>query len=287
MEFRRIKKEILTEEVVEGEVGKEETNSDVMNSYEAQEEVRDGAVEYREAILRAAQSESSAIEEYETILKLEEQTNEEIKNLFHDMIIHIRDEEKAHFQMLAEGLSKFPGFDVEEELEKAKQDEEITESTTLTEDVMSTRTYNVWDIDKAVQKYVTLSDEAYDQISDFFYRSDDEISAEEAQSMIDQIAKILRLSDDVIVLIENELNATVSPAEERVYEFRDDINDDIAQLQQLLENEDIKTYAAYSKIASVIAYLKDLTDKYKGNKNTGWTIEHYKNTDGSIKGMIS
>ena len=201
MEFRRIKKEILTEEVVEGEVGKEETNSDVMNSYEAQEEVRDGAVEYREAILRAAQSESSAIEEYETILKLEEQTDEEIKNLFHDMIIHIRDEEKAHFQMLAEGLSKFPGFDVEEELEKAKQDEEIAESATLTEDVMSTRTYNVWDIDKAVQKYVTLSDEAYDQISDFFYRSDDEISAEEAQSMIDQIAKILRLSDDVIVLI--------------------------------------------------------------------------------------
>ena len=149
MEFRKIKKEILTEKVIEREVEKEEASSDIMDTYEAQEKAKTAAVEYRDAILNAAKSESEAIEEYEGILKMEEQTDKEIVDLFHETIVHIRDEEKAHFQMLTEALSKFPGFDVEKELEDAKSKEE---KESVKESVNSARTYSVWDVEDALWK---------------------------------------------------------------------------------------------------------------------------------------
>ena len=288
MEFRKIKK-VLTEEVVETEVNKKESNSDVIDSYTAQEEAKTAAVEYRIAILNAAESENRAIEEYNGILKMEEQTDKEIVDLFHDTIVHIRDEEKAHFQMLTEGLSKFPGFDVEKELENMKNDEKesVKESVDLKEDVASNRTYNVWDIDRVAQKYIDFTDETYDMISDLFYRVDDEVDASEAQSIINQIKETLHVSDNIITQIENELNNTISPAEKRIEEYREDLDNDIRLITQLLESDDIQTNAALERLNSVRVSLEELKNTYHGEKDIGWKREHSITGNKPTKSIIS
>lgn len=288
MEFRKITKQLLTEKTDEAQVDKEKSNSELLNNYEAQEVAETAAVKYRDAILDAVGSESTAIEEYEGILKMEEQTDKEIVDLFHDTIIHIRDEEKAHFQMLTEGLSKFPGFDVEKELEKTKEkNNSAKESVSLTEAITTNRTYNIWDIDKAVQKYVNLTDESYDMINGLFYKADDEISAEEAQIIINEIKETLHLNDMTITAIENELNNTLSPAEERVEEFRDDIDYDINSIKNLLENQDIRTFAALTRLRSIISQLEDLKIAYKGEKETGWKPENQIGSPKATKNIIS
>jgi len=277
MEFRKIKKEILTEEVIEGEVEKEETSSDVMNSYEAQEEAKTAAVEYRNAILNAAESESNAIEEYEGILKMEEQTDKEIVDLFHETIVHIKDEEKAHFQMLTEALSKFPGFDVEKELEDAKSKEE---KESVKESVNSARTYSVWDVEDALWKMAPepipegISD-PLDLVRNApeYSNNTDEFSAEQAQKIINDAAALYSWTEAQVATVEEILNKTTSPAEERISEFKDDITSDIYQLQNLVDEEKITTEAAKEKIKQVIEYLNNL--EYNGNINTVWKKEQF------------
>ena len=289
MEFRKITKQLLTEDAVEAQVDKEKSDSGIIDTYEAREEAKTASMEYREAILEAAQSESNAIEEYEGILKMEEQTDKEIVDLFHDMITHIRDEEKAHFQMLTEGLSKFPGFDVEKELEKVKDDkkESVKESVNLTEEVAPNRTYNVWDIDKAAQKYIDFTDESYALIDNLFYRADDEIDAQEAQSIINTIKDTLHLTNTTVTAIENELNNTLSPAEKRVEEFREDIDSDINTLNNLIENNELQTYAANERLRSLIGQLNELKTAYHGEKDTGWRKENWIGAEKPTKNIIS
>jgi hypothetical protein len=282
MEFRKFKKQTLIEEVIET------SNENLIDNCEAKEEVKNGNDIYREAILKAVAEEDDAINTYDAILKLEEQADKEAVDLFHDMIIHIKDEEKAHFQMLTEGLSKFPGFDVEKELEKAKQEESaLVESVELKEEVAANRTYNVWDIDNAVQKYVDLTDSTYDQISDLFYRADDEIEAEEAQQIINTIKDTLHLTDNIVTLIENELNKTLSPAEERIEDFRSDIDADINTLKSILASDELHTYAASARLTSIIAQLDELKTSYHGEKDIGWKPENHITGTKPTKSIIS
>lgn len=267
MEFRKIKKEILTEEV----------NSDVMDSYEAQEKAKTAAVEYRDAILGAAKSESTAIEEYEGILKMEEQTDKEIVDLFHDTITHIRDEEKAHFQMLTEALSRFPGFDVEEELEHAKAEEE---KESVKESVNPARTYSVWDIEDALWKMAPEpipegTSDPLDLVRNApeYSSNTNEFSAEQAQKIINDAAGLYGWTEAQVATVEEILNKTTSPAEERISEFKDDIASDVYILQGLLDEENIVTEAAKEKIKQVIQYLNSL--EYNGNISTVWKKEQF------------
>lgn len=277
MEFRKIKKEILTEKVIEGEVEKEEASSDIMDTYEAQEKAKTAAVEYRDAILNAAKSESEAIEEYEGILKMEEQTDKEIVDLFHETIIHIRDEEKAHFQMLTEALSKFPGFDVEKELEDAKSKEE---KESVKESVNSARTYSVWDVEDALWKMAPepipegISD-PLDLVRNApeYSNNTNEFSAQQAQEIINSATRLYSWTEAQVATIEEILNKTTSPAEERISEFKDDVTSDIYQLQNLIDEEKITTEAAKEKIKQVIQYLNSL--EYNGNISTVWKKEQF------------
>ncbi len=280
MEFRKIKK-VLTEDTTET-VEKSENSNGLMTSYEAEEKAKKGSDEYRDAILSAVRSENDAISEYDGILKMEEQTEDkELVKLFHDDIIHIRDEEKAHFQMLTEKLSKIPGFDTEKELEVKK------ESVQLKEDVNQNRTYDVWDIDRVVQKYIDFTDETYDMISDLFYRADDEIDANEAQNIINQIKETLHVSDNIIIQIENELNNTISPAEKRIEEFKEDIDNDIYYIKDLIDEGKIHTQAAFERLIHLQVELEDLKNDYHGEKDIGWKREHHITGEKPTKQIIS
>lgn len=277
MEFRKIKKEILTEKVIEGEVEKEKANSGIMDTYEAQEKAKTAAVEYRDAILNAAKSESEAIEEYEGILKMEEQTDKEIVDLFHETIVHVRDEEKAHFQMLTEALSKFPGFDIEKELEDAKSKEE---KGSVKESVNSARTYSVWDVEDALWKMAPepipegISD-PLDLVRNApeYSNNTNEFSAQQAQEIINSAARLYSWTEAQVAIVEEILNKTTSPAEERISEFKDDVTSDIYQLQNLIDEEKITTEAAKEKIKQIIEYLNNL--EYNGNINTVWKKEQF------------
>lgn len=271
MEFRKIKK-VLTEDATET-VEKSENSNGLMTSYEAEQKAKKGSDEYREAILSAVRSENDAISEYDGILKMEEQTEDkELVKLFHDDIVHIRDEEKAHFQMLTEKLSKIPGFNTEKEIE-AKKESVLTESISIKEDVTPNRTYSLDTILDVMDKVIPLTTETYDSISDLFIADEDEVEASKADEIIATVKERLGLSDLMVSIIEKNVNETQSPAEARIEDFNSDLDADILNIENTLASDEIRTLALYTRLVKIKDELKTMRNTYNGDKNTTWTVK--------------
>ena len=275
MRFIPKKKEII----VETETNPLETNS-VDLSYDER---------YTQAIMKAVASESGAIVEYEQILALEPNVSKEsLVNLFHDTLIDIKNEEIKHFAQLNTQLSKAPslknsyergkeeansGVDKSNE-EKQEESSNLTESINgLKEAVPQNRSYDSDNIAQLIAGKYQLTDEQYEDIRDLLDPlHSDEISAEEVDAGLEQIAVKYEFTREEKDEIENEIIAKASnPMGDRQQEFKDDISFDINTLEDLLDK--FNTYAAQQRIKKVIEELKAI--EYNGEKDITWNPKYY------------
>ena len=275
MRFIPKKKEII----VETETNPLETNS-VDLSYDEQ---------YTQAIMKAVASESGAIVEYEQILALEPNVSKEsLVNLFHDTLIDIKNEEIKHLAQLNTQLSKAPslknsyergkeeansGVDKSNE-EKQEESSNLTESINgIKEAVPQNRSYDSDNIAQLIAGKYQLTDEQYEDIRDLLDPlHSDEISAEEVDAGLEQIAVKYEFTREEKDEIENEIIAKASnPMGDRQQEFKDDISFDINTLEDLLD--EFNTYAAQQRIKKVIEELKAI--EYNGEKDITWNPKYY------------
>ena len=275
MRFIPKKKEII----VETETNPLETNS-VDLSYDER---------YTQAIMKAVASESGAIVEYEQILALEPNVSKEsLVNLFHDTLIDIKNEEIKHFAQLNTQLSKAPslknsyergkeeansGVDKSSE-EKQEESSNLTESINgIKEAVPQNRSYDSDNIAQLIAGKYQLTDEQYEDIRDLLDPlHSDEISAEEVDAGLEQIAVKYEFTREEKDEIENEIIAKASnPMGDRQQEFKDDISFDINTLEDLLD--EFNTYAAQQRIKKVIEELKAI--EYNGEKDITWNPKYY------------
>ena len=275
MRFIPKKKEII----VETETNPLETNS-VDLSYDEQ---------YIQAIMKAVASESGAIVEYEQILALEPNVSKKsLVNLFHDTLIDIKNEEIKHFAQLNTQLSKAPslknsyergkeeansGVDKSSE-EKQEESSNLTESINgIKEAVPQNRSYDSDNIAQLIAGKYQLTDEQYEDIRDLLDPlHSDEISAEEVDAGLEQIAVKYEFTREEKDEIENEIIAKASnPMGDRQQEFKDDISFDINTLEDLLD--EFNTYAAQQRIKKVIEELKAI--EYNGEKDITWNPKYY------------
>ena len=275
MRFIPKKKEII----VETETNPLETNS-VDLSYDER---------YTQAIMKAVASESGAIVEYEQILALEPNVSKEsLVNLFHDTFIDIKNEAIKHFAQLHTQLSKAPslknsyergkeeansGVDKSNE-EKQEESSSLTESINgIKEAVPQNRSYDSDNIAQLIAGKYQLTDEQYEDIRDLLDPlHSDEISAEEVDAGLEQIAVKYEFTREEKDEIENEIIAKASnPMGDRQQEFKDDISFDINTLEDLLD--EFNTYAAQQRIKKVIEELKAI--EYNGEKDITWNPKYY------------
>ena len=275
MRFIPKKKEII----VETETNPLETNS-VDLSYDER---------YTQAIMKAVASESGAIVEYEQILALEPNVSKEsLVNLFHDTLIDIKNEEIKHLAQLNTQLSKAPslknsyergkeeansGVDKSNE-EKQEESSNLTESINgIKEAVPQNRSYDSDNIAQLIAGKYQLTDEQYEDICDLLDPlHSDEISAEEVDAGLEQIAVKYEFTREEKDEIENEIIAKASnPMGDRQQEFKDDISFDINTLEDLLD--EFNTYAAQQRIKKVIEELKAI--EYNGEKDITWNPKYY------------
>lgn len=271
MRFIPKKKEII----VETEANPLEINS-VDLSYDEQ---------YTQAIMKAVASESGAIVEYEQILALEPNVSKKsLVNLFHDTLVDIKNEEVKHFAQLNTQLSKAPSLknpykNGKEEADSGedksdKENSDLTESINeIKEAVPQNRSYDSDNIAQIIAAKYQLTDEQYEDIRDLLDPlHSDEISAEEVDAGLEQIAVKYEFTREEKDEIENEIIAKASnPMSDRQQEFKDDISFDINTLEDLLN--EFNTYAAQQRIKKVIEELRAI--EYNGEKDITWNPKYY------------
>lgn len=274
MRFIPKKKELLIEA---------DNNSSNINSIESSYDEQ-----YVQAIMKAVASESEAIVEYEQILAIEPHvTSKDLINIFHDTLEDIKNEEIKHISQLNTKLAETPslknGYEegkeeansgIDKEKEEQKESNELTESAEqFNENVPQNRTYDSDNIAQIIANRYELTNEQYDDIRDLLDPlHNDEISAEDVDNGLEQIAIKYEFTPEEQLEIENDIITKANnPMGDRKEDFNSDINFDINTLEDMLEN--FNTYAAKQRIEKVIEELK--TIEYNGEKDIAWNPKYY------------
>lgn len=268
----------------EAEINPLETNN-VDLSYDEQ---------YKQAIIKAVASESSATVEYDQILALEEKvSNKELVDHFHDTLADLKNEEVKHIAQLTTKISEIPemkdAFDAgveeassgkevsteENEKEEQKTNDENKktdkkESVQLTEAVAKNRLYNTEKVCQVIDQVLNLNNDQYEILETIFKYADDELQPEEVDKYLTEVSKYFTISDTKLDNIENLIIATQDPRLSRKMDFDSDIASDISTLEDTIEK--VYSLAAKEKLFNLINYLKSL--EYDGDKSVGWLPEH-------------
>ena len=243
--------------------------------------------QYKQAILKAIASETSAYTEYSQIIAIEPHVSEKsLVDKFHDTLVDISNEEMKHSAQLTTKISEVPGMkdayeagkkeaetgvDKENSEEKDENSKEkVTESIMLTEAVQPNRLYDSYTVQQIIADNLGLNDTQYEKIEDIFRYADDELTAEQVDSYIQEVRSIFTMSDAKLDKIENDIIASTDPQISRQNEFKDDIQSDIYNIENTMEN--VYSVAAKEKLYQVIQYLKGL--EYNGDRDIGWTTKH-------------
>lgn len=230
--------------------------------------------QYKQAILKAIASETSAEVEYEQILQLEDKVSKELVDLFHDTLVDIKNEEIKHLAQLTQKSSErldiaeyFQKGEEEAETGKDTEKEEVKESVELKEMVKAGRTYSGLHVAQIIAKVLNMTDDQYWDDLLQLINEDEEYEAEQVDNILTQLQKYYVISPEKLDTIENQIIATSDPKADRQEEFKSDIHSDISSIEDLIE--DATCIATKEKLREVINYLKEL--QYNGEKGIGWS----------------
>lgn len=228
--------------------------------------------QYKQAILKAIASETSAEVEYEQILQLEDKVSKDLVDLFHDTLIDIKNEEIKHLAQLTSKSSERSDIAEyfkkgEEEAKSGEDKEEVKESVELQEDIKKGRTYSGIQVAQIIAKQLNMTDDQYWDVLLKIIDDDAELEPKEIDDALKELQKYFVISPEKLDSIENEIIATQDPKLLRKEEFASDIHSDISSIEDLIEN--VTCIATKEKLREVINYLESL--KYDGSKNIGWS----------------
>lgn len=238
--------------------------------------------QYKQAIIKAIGSESSAVVEYDQIMALEKDVSEKsLVEHFHSTLEDLRNEEVKHIAQLTTKVSEIPemkeafdkgveeaesGKDTEDtddsEKEKDDKSEEDTseekenKSEDVKESVQPQRNYDKEKIIEVIVKVLGLDDEDYLAIEGLFDVYDDKMTAKEVDLALQSFVNKYNVSDEDISLIEQEVSKTIDPVEEEKAEQASDLDSDIYDLKNMLET--LLTPVARHELEAVIEKIENI-----------------------------
>ena len=245
--------------------------------------------QYKQAIMNAIASETSACNEYDQILALEDNiTTKSLVDLFHDTLVDIKNEEVKHLAQLTTKMSEVDTIKqaFEDGVEEAKtgedkeneeitseenpgkeenKEEDVKESLTesvqqFEENIAENRLYNKDEIEKAIFDTVNLSSSQRVEVDDMLYEFPQDMTAEETDKALWGIKINFGLENATIEAIENILINSKDPAIERQEDRNSDLDFDIMKLEDLLLT--VYSQEAKDKINETIDYLKSLKGEF-------------------------
>lgn len=205
--------------------------------------------QYKQAILNAIASETAARNEYEQILAIEPHvTTQSLKDLFHDTLVDIADEEMKHIAQLNTCVSKIPetkevyedGVEEAEtgvDEEKEEQKESMTESVELNEEVPSTRMYSAETITSIILSEfgIPLDDPKFDKINSILDPENKNIlNGDEVDKGMMQLAQDYQFTYEEVESLESKIAYSKDPVAEKADEMQNDVENDISVLNDLL-----------------------------------------------------
>lgn len=252
--------------------------------------------DYKQAILTAIGSETSAWNEYNTILEMEKGVSSDLVEHFHNTLEDIRNEEMKHVGQLTTKVSEIPEMQdayeagkkeaeegneesldnnekaeekpAEEPVEEKK--EEVKESVQLTESVEekipdNTRRFDSDTIFELILTHFDPTPESETAIYRLFDEGE-ELTAEEVDEKLAKVQGIMNISPENMETLETLIIQSKDPVVDRVSEFKLDIENDIGLIKDTIEN--VNSQAAVSYLQEVIEKLQAL--EYNGEKDIGW-----------------
>lgn len=209
--------------------------------------------QYKQAILNAIASETAARNEYEQILAIEPHvTTQSLKDLFHDTLVDISNEEMKHIAQLNTGVSKIPEIKElykagEEEAETGEdkgnkeQKESMTESMdrSFKEETSNTRMYSAETITAIILSEfgLELNDPKFDEInSTLDPKNKNILNGKEVDEGMLRLAQKYQFTYDEVESLENKIAYSKDPVAEKAEDQQNDIESDISVLNDLLPN---------------------------------------------------
>lgn len=246
--------------------------------------------QYKQAIMGAISSETSACNEYDQILALEENvTTKSLVELFHDTLEDIKREEVKHLAQLTTQMSKVDtikkafedgveeantGKDTENseitseentDENKEKEDKTVKESLTesvqaFEENVAENRLYNKDKVEYAIFQTVALDDRQQEEVYNMLDRFPQDMTAEEVDKYLWGVKINFGLEQGTIDAIENILINSKDPAVERQEDRNSDLDFDIMKIEDMVLT--VYSQEAKDKLNDVIDYLKSLKGEF-------------------------
>lgn len=245
--------------------------------------------QYKQAIMSAISSETSACNEYDQILALEANvTTKSLVELFHDTIEDIKREEVKHLAQLTTQMSKVDtikkafedgveeansGKDSENSEIKSeenqdntkKEDNTVKESLTesvqaFEENVAENRLYNKDKVEYAIFQTVALDNRQKEEVYNMLDRFPQDMTAEEVDKYLWGIKINFGLEQGTIDAIENILINSKDPAVERQEDRNSDLDFDIMKIEDMILT--VYSQEAKDKLNEVIDYLKSLKGEF-------------------------
>lgn len=214
--------------------------------------------QYKQAILKAIASETSAEVEYEQILQLEDKVSKDLVNLFHDTLVDIKNEEIKHLAQLTSKSSE--RSDIEEYFKKGQKEaetgEDIKESVELKEVVQKERMYSGLDIAQVVASVLDLNTKEYTFGLLEFIDEDKEYTPEEVDTVLATVQDNYGFDSNVLDIIENKLLTTYDPKVLRQSDFENDVYLDKSALEELANKVNLPKVK--EKLNEIINYLETL-----------------------------
>ena len=237
--------------------------------------------QYKQAIMGAISSETSACNEYDQILALEANvTTKSLVELFHDTIEDIKREEVKHLAQLTTQMSKVDtikkafedgveeansGKDTENSEITSKENKTVKESIkesvkAFEENVAENRLYNKDKVEYAIFQTVALDYKQKEEVYNMLDRFPQDMTAEEVDKYLWGIKINFGLEQGTIDAIENILINSKDPAVERQEDRNSDLDFDIMKIEDMVLT--VYSQEAKDKLNEVIDYLKSLKGEF-------------------------
>jgi rubrerythrin len=233
----------------------------------------------QQGLLKLVEGEADAINQYDQAIALVEASEDWLQNAALGTLKDIRREEKKHIAQLYTVIKKLPANEKDFEAgEKEALTGKEEQKESITEAVAPNKKYNGSAISDIVAG-LTISGEtdpdAYEQLAELqlIFDPERDYTAEEVDAGLARF----EIEPTVLEQIEQQISALPDAQQERVTDFQTDMSDDIAALEELLEDNKIVTFAAATRLRELIDGLKQI--KYDGSASVEWRLNRQGNPE--------
>lgn len=263
MVFIKKKQELVTEEAANPLEQSMETSNDITSKAQ-------------QAIMKLLEGEADAINQYAQAMEMVEASEAWLSEAVMDTLKDIRREEKKHLAQLYSKVKEFPENaedfeDGEEEAATGVDKESVKEA------VVQGKVYDGSKVNDIITnhtigfEYGTQEYEALDTLASYIDFERD-YTAQEIDNALAQFA----IDPNTLQQIEAEISELPDAKQERIKEFKSDLEMDIQAISDLIDDSKLFTFAARHRLNELIMGLKEI--EYDGSRDTVWNTTEWENS---------